>query len=40
VIDAVNKWIVSKKYDVGREKKTVDLEQDQKEKATLQSLIC
>lgn len=40
VIDAVNKWIIVKKYDVSKEKRTVELSQEQKEKATLQSLLC
>jgi len=40
VIDAVNKWISTKKYDVQKEKKTVELGSDLKNKATLQSLIC
>jgi hypothetical protein len=35
VIDAVNKWIASKKYDVVKEKRQVELTADQKEKATL-----
>jgi hypothetical protein len=40
VIDAVNRWISTYNYIPIKEKRTIDFNAEQKEKATLQSLIC
>lgn len=40
VIESVNRWIYNNNYITLKEKKTIDLNAEQKEKATLQSLTC
>jgi hypothetical protein len=40
VIDAVNRWISTYNYIPVKEKRTIEFNAEQKEKATLQSLLC